>query len=94
MRVRLTPSAERDLEDIEIFISADNPGAAIETVLGIIDSIQILADHPEVGRSGRIEGTREYVVPGTSFIAAYRITSDQIEVLRVLHGAREWPSRV
>lgn len=88
MRVRLTPSAERDLEEIEAYIAADNPSAAIDTVLRVLDSLAYLGEHSEIGRAGRIAGTREWVIPETPFIAAYRIGSNTVEVLRVLHGAR------
>ncbi|CLR06874.1 Uncharacterised protein [Mycobacterium tuberculosis] len=44
-----------------------------------------------MGRSGEIKGTREFVVTGTPYIVAYRVTEKQVEVLFVQHGAREWP---
>lgn len=94
MRVSLTPSSERDLEEIEAYIAADNASAVIDTVLRVIDSIEHLSAHPLMGREGRIVGTREWVVPGTPFIAAYRIRDNTVEVLRVLHGARKWPGRL
>ena len=94
MHVRLTPSAERDLDEIEAYIATDNPVAAIDTVLQVIDSLAHLGEHPEMGRAGRIVGTREWVIPKTPFIAAYRISGKAIQVLRVLHGARTWPKRL
>ena len=50
-----------------------------------------LADFPESGRTGRIEGTRELVVPKTPFVAPYRITGDTIEILAVHHASQRWP---
>ena len=47
--------------------------------------------HPKLGRAGRIKGTRELVVSRTSFIVAYRIEGQRIEVIRLLHGAQRWP---
>ncbi|WP_372353143.1 type II toxin-antitoxin system RelE/ParE family toxin [Pararhizobium sp. YC-54] len=38
-----------------------------------------------------MKGTRELVVPGTPYIAAYRVGETQIEILFVQHGARQWP---
>jgi toxin ParE1/3/4 len=46
---------------------------------------------PESGRPGRIEETRELVILRTPYIAAYRITGDTVRILRVLHGAQQWP---
>ena len=39
------------------------------------------------GRTGRVSGTRELVIPNTSFIAAYAIVQADIVVLAVYHGA-------
>jgi plasmid stabilization system protein ParE len=45
--------------------------------------------HPASGRPGRLRGTRELVVTGTPYIAAYRVVDDMVTILRVLHGARQ-----
>jgi addiction module RelE/StbE family toxin len=58
-------------------------------------SVRRLVDHPQSGRPGRVEGTRELVVPGTPYVIVYRVEADQIiVVLRVLHGAQRWPPHV
>ncbi len=51
----------------------------------------MLAQHPLMGREGRLAGTRELVIVGSPFIAVYRVKKTRIEILRVLHGARRWP---
>ncbi|HET7560985.1 MAG TPA: type II toxin-antitoxin system RelE/ParE family toxin [Rhodanobacteraceae bacterium] len=51
-----------------------------------------LLQFPVSGRPGRVEGTRELVIERTPYIAAYRIQSDTVRVLRVLHGALQWPN--
>jgi toxin ParE1/3/4 len=45
----------------------------------------------ESGRPGRIKETRELVIAGTPYIAAYVIRGDIIRILRILHSARLWP---
>jgi toxin ParE1/3/4 len=40
-----------------------------------------------------VEGTRELVVSGTPYIVVYRVMGKVITVLRVLHGARQWPQQ-
>jgi plasmid stabilization system protein ParE len=47
-----------------------------------------------MGRAGRVEGTRELVISRTSYIAAYRIVGDVSRILRVLHGAQQWPDEM
>jgi toxin ParE1/3/4 len=56
--------------------------------------VELLIDTPEIGRRGRIEGTRELVIPRTPYIAAYRIERETVTILRVLHGAQEWPEEM
>lgn len=49
-----------------------------------------LAQHPKVYRAGRVRGTRELVVH-PNYVVVYRIAGGEIEILRVLHSARQWP---
>ena len=44
-----------------------------------------------MGRAGRVKGTRELVISKTPYIAVYRIIAEAIVVLRILHGAQQWP---
>ena len=53
-------------------------------------AVSRLADFPESARPGRVPGTRELVVPATSFIVVYRIEATGVVILRVLHGAQKW----
>jgi len=91
MRVIWTRPALRELENIGDYIARDDPGAAHGIVTRILDRAAALADQPEVGRPGRVAGTRELVVAGTPFILPYRINRDRVEILSVFHGARKWP---
>jgi toxin ParE1/3/4 len=58
----------------------------------IAEQIDILQQHPQIGRPGRKQGTRELVISRTPFIVVYRIKAKRIELLRVLHGSQQWPS--
>jgi toxin ParE1/3/4 len=91
VRVKWTHAASRDLDRVEEYISRDNPRAAIETVLEIIRHVGMLADHPGMGRPGRVDGTRELTIGGLSYVVAYLHRGDTVTVLRVLHGAMKWP---
>lgn len=73
------------------YIARENPHAAIRLDGEIERQIGNLAGQPKLGREGRVKGTRELVVPHTPFIAVYRIKGGRIEILRILHGARQWP---
>jgi toxin ParE1/3/4 len=73
------------------YIAQDNPRAAIEQGDRIAHQVRQLGQHPELGRKGRKQGTRELVISRTPFIVIYRIKADRIELLRLLHGAQQWP---
>lgn len=73
MQVRWLPRALRNLEQVADYIGADNPGAAARLEQRLLQSVTNLSDHPQLGRSGRVTGTRELVIPGTPYIVAYRV---------------------
>ncbi len=92
MRVRWLRAALRHLDDQITYIAADNPVAAGRASARIRTAVAQLADYPQMGRVGRVPGTRELVIAGTPWVVVYRITNS-IEILRVLHGASAWPPR-
>ncbi|MDD2845107.1 MAG: type II toxin-antitoxin system RelE/ParE family toxin [Rhodoferax sp.] len=73
------------------YIAQDNPMAAVSQGDRIAEQIEILQQHPQMGRPGRKQGTRELVISRTPFIVVYRVKAKRIELLRVLHGAQQWP---
>jgi toxin ParE1/3/4 len=76
------------------YIAQDNPAAAYAVHDAIQRQVERLAQHPRIGRPGRVEGTRELVVSGTPYIVAYRVAGQDVTILRVLHGAQQWPQRL
>lgn len=84
--------ALHDLEGIADYIAMDNPAAALNMVDRVEECTVGLADYPKRGRVGRVAGTRELVVSGTPYLVVYRLGSGTVDVLRVLHGAQQWPS--
>ena len=91
MRIVWSPQARRDLREIYLHILPEDPAAARALHARIRESVLRLADTPHMGRPGRVPGTRELVVPGTRYLVPYRVTEDTLQVLRVYHGARNWP---
>ena len=73
------------------YIAPANPTAAVSQGDRIAEQIEILQQHPQMGRPGRKQGTRELVISRTPFIVVYRVKAKRIELLRVLHGAQQWP---
>ncbi len=91
MRLRWTTPAANDLYNIVQHIQKDNPSAAADVASILYDGCGSLRDFPRRGRKGRIEGTRELVFPGLPYIVVYRIQNQIVEVMRIYHGAQNWP---
>ena len=92
MQLNWTEPAEEDLEEIESYIAKQNsPVVALDIAFKIINTTErVLRGHPKSGRLGRLGNTRELVIDGTPYLAVYRI-SETVEILRVIHGAQQWP---
>jgi toxin ParE1/3/4 len=92
MNIVWSPEAIEDLASLRAYIAEDNPAAARRVVLHLIQNVeQLLPENPQIGRAGRVPGTRELVVAKTPYIVPYRIQRTTIQILRVYHGARRWP---
>lgn len=85
--------AIQHLNEIVAYISAEDPPAAHRVVDRIVTLAEtILPEQPEIGRPGRVPGTRELVVSQPPYIVAYRQIGPEITIVAVIHGARKWPS--
>jgi toxin ParE1/3/4 len=91
MRLRWTMPAANDLYKIVRHIQQDNPTAAAEVATTIYDGCGSLRNFPYRGRKGRIKGTRELVFPGLPYIVVYQIQHEILEIVRIYHGAQDWP---
>ncbi len=94
MSVAWTRRALADLDNARLYIAEESPSAAARTIERIKTAITAVARHPEIGRPGRVAGTRELVITGTPFILPYRVRAKRIEVLALIHGARRWPDEL
>jgi toxin ParE1/3/4 len=101
VRLKWTDLASIDLDEIEAPIAQKNsaqensPIVTIEMMIITLDSThRILPDHPRAGHQGRLKNTRELMLDGIPFIVIYRehISTNCIEILRVLHDAQQWPT--
>jgi toxin ParE1/3/4 len=85
------PQAFEDLRSIEEFIGRDNPAAAMTFVQKITEQLRNLKDMPGIGRK------RDDLAPGLrstrfgEYLIFYRISERSVQVLHVVHGARDLP---
>jgi len=89
-----SPRAIGHLVAIKEYIEKDSEGNAARIAARILDAIEILRTQPQMGRPGRLAGTRELVVSGTPYIVPYRVKQERLELLAVFDGRRQWPRRL
>ena len=94
MKLEWSVYAVADRDAVFEYIAADNPIAAIALDEKIAEAVHRLSQYPELGRLGRVAGTRELVIAGTSYIAAYCIAAGAVRILRIPHTSREWPQHL
>jgi addiction module RelE/StbE family toxin len=92
MKLRWLSPALSELDSHYEFIRRENSKAARRVFTQIRSATRNLSRFPESGRIGQVAGTRELVVPGLPYIVVYRVGNDAVEILRVFHAARNWPS--
>jgi toxin ParE1/3/4 len=90
MKVVWAATALQDFEHAIAFIAERNPNAAAR-VAERIDRAARGLGAMQTGRPGRVAGTYEKVVIGLPYIVAYTVGPAEIVILRVIHGARDWP---
>lgn len=84
-----TPTSDDDLFEIWLFIAQENPDAATRTLRKIKRALLRLARNPRSGRdrSELAPGLRS--IPCLPYVIFYRLVGPDIEIVRVLHGARD-----
>ena len=82
------------LTALRTYIEKDSEQHAARTAARIVEAVDLLSMHPEVGRPGRIIGTRELVVQNTPYIIPYRVRRDRLELMAIFHGRQKWPAKL
>ena len=86
------PAAVEDRRAIARYIAKDSPQAAVAVVDAVMEQAVQLDANARMGRPGRVEGTREWVVH-PNYVIVYRLIGapEKVEILRVLHARQQWP---
>lgn len=83
-------TALNDLDRIILYIGSRNYPAALRLQMLMEDCAERLTHHPYLHRRGRIPETREAVVH-PNYVMVYRVGSDAVEVLNVVHSRQQYP---
>jgi plasmid stabilization system protein ParE len=94
-RIEWRPKAGEDLLAIVRYIGKDSPVKARRFGQELRDRISLLAQHPELGHTGR-PGLPDYVrelVVHRNYVVFYRVLNEAhtVEILRVKHAAQQIP---
>lgn len=94
MKVVWSRRSVQHLVDLREHIEKESEQNAALVAKRILESIELLQTQPEMGRPGRVVGTRELVVTGTPFIIPYRVRAQRIELIAIFHGRQRWPKKL
>jgi len=89
--VSKTPQARLDLIEAGLFIAEGDPDAADRFHDALSKTLQRLLQHPQLGRARPELGREIRSIPHRQYVIYYRLTVRGVEVVRVLHGARDIP---
>lgn len=93
MPIHWTHRARRQFLAILDRMLADNPSTAERVYDALTDGISQLMTFPEMGRRGRVSGTRALVISSLPYIVAYRIRGGTVHILAVMHSSQRWPEQ-
>lgn len=91
MKLKWSRRALADQRQIIDFYAEIDARLALDMLNRVDAAVDKLLDFPEMGRPGRVSGTREWPIKKSPFVAVYIAGSKEVRVLRVLHGATKWP---
>lgn len=88
MRVKITTPATVDLCEIEKYISENNIAAAVRVINKLEESCLLLGDNPGIGRRRDYLKPKLRTITEGNYLICYRVRRNSVEVLRILHSAR------
>ena len=94
-RIVRRAAARQDLIESYAYIGTDNLDAAERFHAAAQETIKRIGENPRIGRpreysDRRLQGIRSWPVLGfENWLVFYRLLPDSIEILRVIHGARD-----
>jgi toxin ParE1/3/4 len=90
-RAHLTDESEQDLADIWAYIAAENQRAADLFLRKVLAKLRTLAEFPRSGRARDELAAGLRSIPIGNYVAFYRPAPHGIDIVRILHGARDLP---
>jgi toxin ParE1/3/4 len=86
---RLSKLARSDLRQIWSFVAKDRPTSADDLSESFYERFHLIARNPEVGESRPDFGSGLRLLSAGSYIIGFRPTPQRVQIVRVVHGARD-----
>lgn len=83
--------AFQHIASAEEFISRENPTAARKVAEAIYKTAEKLEIFPDIGKPGRVSGTRELPLTKYPYTLVYRVRPSKVIIYAVMHHARKYP---
>ena len=84
-----SPLALTRLREIRAYVAMDKPEAAARLATRIVAVVEVLREHPYLGRAGAEPNIRELVIGGTPYLVLYRVQGQRITISTIWHGAQQ-----
>ena len=91
MILRWADSAILDMDHIASYVREYFPAKFESTFIYIADAVENLLLMPHIGRMGRVEDTREWVIASLPYVMVYKVGDAVLEIVRVIHTSRRYP---
>jgi toxin ParE1/3/4 len=89
MRLEFTLAAKADVDDISLSIALDNPNAADRMIDLLSERTGQVAMFPQSGSLRPEIGSEVRCLPCKDYLILYRLTDERVEIVRIVHGARD-----
>jgi toxin ParE1/3/4 len=83
-----SPRAEEDLQEIWLYIAADNVDAADRVLDDLGRKLLNLAEHPQMGASRPDIAPGLRLLPIGNYLVLYQIRDDTVDIVRIVRGGR------
>jgi plasmid stabilization system protein ParE len=89
MRVRFTPEARGNLNDILRYIDERNPNGARNVKLALRQTVRVIAQFPLSGRQAGIEDVRVLKTGGYPYLIYWIVEPDEARIVHIRHAHRK-----
>ena len=91
MRLRFSPQAYADIDDIHEYVAQHSPRAATAVVGQIRITSLLLARYPSLGRETDVPGVRVLPTARYPYLVYHRVIGDEVVIIHVRDGRRDAP---